>query len=731
MTGNFFLDWALMAVSLANVILITWLGLIVLLNAERRRWGVWLVGGGFLMGGAFFVSHSAILGLGPDFVSRGLDIWWRAGWAPLVGLPLAWYLLILWYAGAWDDWISATASNRLLPANPLRHRHQIWLLVIGILFMGLVGLLLFTSPLPSFMHAAQLQLATPVAIGGLPILLVIFPVYIILCIGLSLDALRHPMPSGRMMGDQARRRAHPWLMAAANLLLIVSLLVGAIIGWIVWQAETTLPSPAYTLVSGAVAWFDLLIALLIGIAVVMVGQAIVAYEIFTGHTLPRGELRRYWFNAIVLALGFGMVVGFSFAWQTHQIYSLLLATLLMTLFYALLSWRSYTRREEYIRQLRPFLGSQHLYERLLNMPTHTVATQSAGRVGEPGGQGLPPPELDIAAPFQTLCTEVLGVRLAFLVALGPLSPLVGPPLAYPATTSTAMPWLAELTAGLRTPQLTCLPLDPAQTNGLLWAVPLWSERGLIGLFLLGAKRDNGLYTQEDIEIARASGERLIDTRASAEIARSLMTLQRQRLTESQLLDRRTRRVLHDDILPQLHTALLTLDGAAQPEVTTLLIDAHRRIAELLREMPARNAPAAVSMGLVGALRHLLADELPTAFDEVVWQIEPAGAERVQTLPALTVEVLFYAVREVIRNAARYGRGADVNRPLHLHITIQSQSDLMLQIEDDGVGLESATSVSQSSRQGLALHSALLAVVGGTLDVASVAGAGTRVTLRLP
>ena len=49
-------------------------------------------------------------------------------------------------------------------------------------------------------------------------------------------------------------------------------------------------------------------------------------------------------------------------------------------------------------------------------------------------------------------------------------------------------------------------------------MPLWSERGLIGLFLLGPKRGNGLYTQEDIEIARASGERLIDTRASAEIA---------------------------------------------------------------------------------------------------------------------------------------------------------------------------------------------------------------------
>jgi len=51
----------------------------------------------------------------------------------------------------------------------------------------------------------------------------------------------------------------------------------------------------------------------------------------------------------------------------------------------------------------------------------------------------------------------------------------------------------------------------------VWAIPLWSERGLIGILLLGEKVNGGLYTQEEIEIARASGERLIDTRASAEL----------------------------------------------------------------------------------------------------------------------------------------------------------------------------------------------------------------------
>ncbi len=42
MTNNFLLDWALMAVSLFNTILPLWLGLTVLLNAERRNWSIWL-----------------------------------------------------------------------------------------------------------------------------------------------------------------------------------------------------------------------------------------------------------------------------------------------------------------------------------------------------------------------------------------------------------------------------------------------------------------------------------------------------------------------------------------------------------------------------------------------------------------------------------------------------------------------------------------------------------------
>ena len=41
------------AVSVYNVVLMLWLGLTVLLNAERRVWGVLLAGGALILGGAF------------------------------------------------------------------------------------------------------------------------------------------------------------------------------------------------------------------------------------------------------------------------------------------------------------------------------------------------------------------------------------------------------------------------------------------------------------------------------------------------------------------------------------------------------------------------------------------------------------------------------------------------------------------------------------------------------
>ena len=51
---------------------------------------------------------------------------------------------------------------------------------------------------------------------------------------------------------------------------------------------------------------------------------------------------------------------------------------------------------------------------------------------------------------------------------------------------------------------------------------------------------NNQLTQEELEIAQASGERLVDAQAGAAVANRLMALQRRRFAQSQVIDQHTR-----------------------------------------------------------------------------------------------------------------------------------------------------------------------------------------------
>jgi len=723
MSGQFTLDWAIVAVSLFDTILLLWLGLTVLLNAERRTWGIWLAGGGLLMGAAFFVSHTAILGIGTDYVGPGTEFWWHVGWVPVVALPFVWYVLMLWYAGYWD--------NR---QGALRRRQRPWLIFSGAEILVLILLLAVANPLPSYGQVARLDLAATPAVAGIPIVMLLYPLYTVLCIGLSLDALRRPEPSARPMGDLARHRARPWLAASSLVLLAVSLLVAWAMLWVVSSARQRAPYGLDPGLSLPLARFDLAIASLIGVSIVLVGQAIVAYEVFTGKTLPRQGLKQHWHRAVILAAGYGLVVGWSLTLQLRTIYGLLLATLLMTLFYALLSWRSFAERERTMAHLRPFVASPHLYEHLL-APSPSPAL-----------------DLEVKAWFRALCDEVLGARAAYLTPLGSLAPLVGSALAYPERERSSLQEAAMRVAATNGLAAACVPLDPSAYHGATWAVPLRGEQGLIGVLLIGAKQDGGLYTQEEIEIAQSSGERLVDTLASIEVTRRLLALQRQRLAESRdygelsraVFDQRARRLLHDEVLPLLHTAMLTLssapmraDGAVQDSLETLA-DAHRQISNLLREMPAISEPEVERLGLAGALHEVVEGELAGVLDGVTWEVAEQAESKARALSPLAAEVLFYAAREAMRNAARHGRDRASERPLHLWVRMvvreperdASQRTLEVRIEDDGVGLGNDLR-SDHAGQGLTLHSTMMAVVGGTLAVERRPEGGTRVQLTLP
>lgn len=704
MTGHLLLDWAIMGVSLSNTILLIWLGLTVLFNAQRRTWGTLLAVGGLLLGGLFFISHSAILGYGWTLSGVGLNLWWWLGLTPVVLLPFVWYLMMLWYSGFWGK-----------PKNRLSHRHMPWLLGLVALSILLIALMVFDNPIPTYSDYSSQGLVETVSLGGIPLLFILYPFYVIICVSLALDALQHPGPSERVMGDLARRRARPWLAGTSLALLFVSFLITAVFVWVFRYSSNPREIFDHAVTIGL---FDLAIEGLIGLAVVLLGQAIVAYEIFTGKALPRRGLLRQWQRALLLAVGYGATISLTINLALRPIYGLLLTALLMTGFYAMLSWRSYSDRERYIQNLRPFVTSQGIFDFLINQNAREMT------------------EVEIDRPFIALCRDVLETTYAHLVAVGPLAPLMGSSLVYPRDSARELPPVHELVDSftLTGPGSRFVPVS---IPGGEWAVPLWSERGLIGVLILGEKMEGSLYTQEEIEIAQTTCERLIDTKASVEIAQRLMALQRERLAESQLLDQRARRILHDDVLQQLHAAMLILVGKkngsdkSEPEAINLLSDVHTRVSNLLRELPSTSLPEITSLGLIGAIKEALDTEFVSAFDAVEWDVHAGLETRLEELPSLIQEVLFYASREAIRNAAKHGRSPTQVNPYRLTIRLVDQNGPAIQIEDNGAGFSAEEGRPDSNGQGLALHSTMMAVIGGELTIESEAQKFTRVSLRLP
>jgi signal transduction histidine kinase len=250
--------------------------------------------------------------------------------------------------------------------------------------------------------------------------------------------------------------------------------------------------------------------------------------------------------------------------------------------------------------------------------------------------------------------------------------------------------------------------------------------------LLGEKWDGGLYAQEEIEIARVTCERLLDTQASAQLSRRLMALQREQLLQNQMVDLRARRVIHDEVLPNLQAALIEVDGSqAGGEAASLLSDSHRLLSDLLGEIPTVTAAELARLGLIPVLRQTVASEFAGSFDEVIWQIDASAEEQVTRLPAVTAETLYYATREAVRNAARHGRDEGQRDPYCLRIGLRRQEALQITVEDNGKGVNISGLDKAIGGQGLALYGTMMAVVGGSLTVDSMPGHFTIVRLSLP
>ncbi|MBL8095938.1 MAG: hypothetical protein JNL73_17310 [Anaerolineales bacterium] len=715
MTGIFPIDWLVLTISLFNTGLLAWLGLTVVLTAQPRTPGAIAAGASLLVASAFFVSHSAIVGQ-PLHSAPGLELLWQASLYAVIALPAAWYGVVLWYAGFWST-----------PTSTLRRRHTPVAVLAGGLLALLLAMLALGRALPTLNQAITLDVSSPDRAGQIALFGLTYPVYGLLSMGAALDALLRPGPVTRATATPARRRAQPWLLAASVLLLLVSLVASFGL-----QAATQSISRVEDFASRAQTYLwlvglDILAASLIGLIGLFVGQALAEYEVFTGRSLPRRGLRRYWRRAVVLCAGISPPVAFALVRRSEPVYVVLMTLLLLIAFYAMVSWRSFIERERTVSLLRPLTAEAFAWMR---RPARPRATD-----------GSEPPALGINATalLTTLCRDSIGATRAIVLPQGPLAALAGAPLQYPPTTAPA-PAIdgAQLRARLDPAGGLGASLDPAEWHGLSWAVQLWSERGPIGVLLLGPKADGGLYAQEDIEVARAGGERLLDSVISTELTNRLIALQQRRLAEGQVLDQRLRRELHDEVLPRLHAAMLTLsDPSAQSQSLRELAGVHHRLSDLVRAMPNATAPELQRHGFFGALRRVIEVDLHGAFDKVNWTVPAEAEQAAAELPDFARETLYFAAREALRNAARHGRGGEANRALAVTVASavtplveNTPRALQVHITDDGVGL-AQSGATAGTQHGLTLHTTLMAVAGGALEIDSPSAAGTHIHLHIP
>ncbi|MGH2496433.1 MAG: sensor histidine kinase [Ktedonobacteraceae bacterium] len=778
----------LLALSIFNLVAFLWLAFTVWLNGDRKAGIARLGVVGLGLSALFFFIHALLISGSPG-QTTGLvsqDFLWHLIWLPALGVPYIWFAIGLYYAAL---------------INLGWRRRRPYLLAIGALLGGTVLGCLLLNP-ATFTYAGALRLIVyngalnniPNGVFSPPVLLsLLFLCYVTFCaiapwftigrITRLLRAFWHYL-TGRTTRSPGLRRtlidafwddprdkelldephlswhlARPGLLLAALLMVMLTTTLGVlvvqnIINWLRHPyVPATLEPPVNTgLISGNIFPMNLLILDLcatgaVALVILLIGYSIVRHGILIERSLSRRGFLEQWRGTVIVSTALSLFITLLVNLTHSSPGGLLIITSLATGAYALFTWSSYTAHDRYIALLGPFVRSTSV--------RHWLNTD------------LQKTEQDLEDLFYHLCENVLGVQCAYLVVLAgtvrrrfsyrwPVSSLANGALFAPLADKKLLEKSEanrKRSGASETPSRIQLFVN--EVPMICWMLPIYDERGLVATLYLGPREDGGALTDEDMNLAHACGQRILDTLGDHEAMQAVAGLLRRRIVDVKLLGAQQRRVLHDEILPQMHLALLQLEtlrshpvnsdtpapgetgehAQAVDETIALIADTHRRLAALMRAT-APSAPHRLEQdGMISAIRTMLEQDFQYAFDEVEWCVSDETAAYIdEVMPPAIAELVFAAVQEALRNAARHARGSDEHRHLRLLFkALWNKADHSLEVivTDDGVGITSATSATSGTGGGLLTHSALLAIAGGSLTIKSSPGEGVTVRILLP
>ena len=227
-------------------------------------------------------------------------------------------------------------------------------------------------------------------------------------------------------------------------------------------------------------------------------------------------------------------------------------------------------------------------------------------------------------------------------------------------------------------------------------------------------------------VCAAAGLSLDNERLAAELRARLAELQASRARLVQTADTERRRIernLHDGAQQQLVALKISLGLARQlvtslPEAAGLLAQTEHQAAEALEELRelARGIypPLLADLGLRAAL------EAQARKAAVSVTIEAADLGR---YPQQIEAAVYFCVLEALQNTAKYAQASAAQ------VTLCGDGQhLVFTVTDDGTGFDPATTPKGTGLQGMADR---LGALGGTIDLTSAPGRGTRLAGRVP